>query len=125
MSWQYDPVRDPLDHHFCSRLEYAVSEALGRSDDPRLTGFYCDGMLPPGGPPHSGWEVTREHLIIRTRAFSGKTGQEEYDLILLLGPISRTRYLDGEGPFDYFPKPEANKWFKIDPDQRLIEVALD
>lgn len=125
MNWQYDPVRDPLDRNFCARLEYALSQALGRSDDPRLKGFYCDGIAPPGEPPHSGWQTTSEHLIIRTRAFSGKTGQEEYYLTLLLGPISRSSYLNGEVPFGDIPKPDANKWFTIDPDQRLIEVFLD
>jgi hypothetical protein len=124
MNWNYDPAKDPLDIDFCSELEYALSHALKRSSDPGLKAFWCDGIVPPGEPPHSGWEGSSMHLIIRTTAYIGSTGQDAHEFRILLGPQTRALYLAGKSMSHLIPKPTDGSWYRISAAECWVEVVL-
>jgi hypothetical protein len=124
VTWTYDPSRDPLDAAFCGRLEYALSRALVSSGQDDLKALWCDGILPPGEPPHSGWESANGSLILTSRAFIGPTGQDEYTVRLHLGSAAQAAYFRGERMDHLIPAAEDATWFHIDPDRRNAEIWI-
>ncbi|MEO8588877.1 MAG: hypothetical protein ABI432_05865 [Flavobacteriales bacterium] len=124
MNWTYDQSRDPLNNEFCGRLENAFNSVLNASEIPELKGFWCDGVLPPEEPPHSGWEVTDKHLVIYTKVYMGRSGQDLYECFLFFGPKSSALYLAGEGMDHVIPSPESEDWCWVDSLKRYVEARF-
>jgi hypothetical protein len=114
-----------VDNDFCVHLEYVICNALKYSDDDRINGFWCDGVildLPDNAYSH---KFVNDNRQITLKAFVGKDGQEEYELTLKFGVKALSRFARNLDIMVCIPNPDEKNWFKIDTEQRKIELQLD
>lgn len=116
-----------LDQAFCEYLEWRVIgsalEILSKTDE-RLKGFWCDGILL--------FDIENEYLkkqindkrSVVMKAFSGKTGQEEYELTLLFGRKALSRYSRDLRLEGCVPDAEISDWLEVDPIKKKIVLRL-
>lgn len=109
---------------FCSALEYLLTRLLRSSSLPECKGFWCDGVsahLPDKyyQPSHVSFS---KQLIFR--AFSGKTGQEEYELILHLSSQAVLTYTRQAEMSEHLPDTNAENTFDIDVDKRRMWLTI-
>lgn len=113
-----------LDNEFCNFLEYQLTSAFENSDDEAVKGFWCDGViLPPNENKYSKKSIndTREVAAI---AYMGKSGQEEYQLVIKFGKKAVSRYAGDLDIKDSIPDPKEKGWYIIDPDKKKIVIQL-
>ncbi|HWJ28915.1 MAG TPA: hypothetical protein VNS32_20390 [Flavisolibacter sp.] len=113
-----------LNRDFCEFLEYEITKALKANLDERLKGSWCDGVL----LPHSENEYSKKHVndkrqIVMT-AFSGKSGQDQYELVLHFGRKAISRYARDLSIKEYLPDIDCN-WLEVDPVNKQMLVQLD
>lgn len=113
-----------LDKDFYISLEYAISEALAASTEEAIKGFWCDGVMPVEPDSHYSPKHVNDHRAIRLRAFVGKDGQTEYDLVVKFGPKALSRYSRGLSIQDCITANSEENWLTIDTNARRIEVKL-
>ncbi|WP_146166473.1 hypothetical protein ABZR88_16885 [Mucilaginibacter yixingensis] len=69
--------------------------------------------------------VVAAEKAIATTAWLGSTGQDVYQMIIVLGPISLQRYLKGESITGCLPNAsEPSTWVNMDTDARKISILL-
>jgi len=114
-----------LTKEFCSHLEYRLSQILDETDREELKGFWCDGILSP--PPAEFQNTTEEirHLQkIKTIAWLGKTGQDEYEMTIWLGEKAFEKYFRDENLIECIPNATKRDWVEIMPENKVISVKL-
>ena len=115
-----------LDQEFCEQLEWKIGsamEVLWQTDE-RLKGFWCDGVLLPDSESEYSKKQVNDKRFIMMKAFSGKTGQEEYELTLLFGQKALSTYARDLPIEECLPSPENTNWLQIDPIKKKIVVQL-
>jgi hypothetical protein len=89
-------VKASFNTAFCQLLEYHLSKAFANSSDKKLKYFWCDGI----DEPLIEQQFTSRNITsikeITTQARLGSTGQDKYQMIIVLGLCSRRRALKGE-----------------------------
>lgn len=113
----------PFNQDFCTHLEYSLDfEKLKRED---LKGFWCDGVdhLPTDIKSLAKSRIEKDR-VIKTKAWIGKDGQDEYEMLLNLGDEFMKAYKADSNLIDSIPGREEKDWFDIDIEQRTIEVKL-
>lgn len=113
-----------LDEHFYIYLEWQLSEAFARSDDVSIKPFWCDGILPPTSEYMLSPKSVNDTRKIQLRAFIGKDGQREYDLILNFGTKSLSRYARGLEIESCVPDPEESDWYQLDVSNKTVVIQL-
>jgi hypothetical protein len=107
-----------LEYHLCRMFENSVKE--------KLRGFWCDGIL---WPPFIDSQITKKSVNdtrkIETRAWIGKTGQDEYNMTIRFGKYSLRRYAKGTNLIDCIPSEETMDWIDIDTENKIIEIRLN
>ena len=106
-----------IDADFCEQLEYALTRAWQQSDDPDVSGFWCDGVL-------SGGDSLSRHDELICTAFAGKDGQERFELILKLGPEAQRLQARGLSLATSIPSTEVDDWIRVDTLRKAIRVSL-
>ena len=114
-----------LDQSFCTFLEYEICKAFVNSDKDEIKGFWCDGVLFPENSNNYSQKFVNDNRQIILKAFIGKDGQTEYELILKFGNKSLSRYERNLDIKECLPNPDKTKWFDIDIKKRKIEIQLD
>lgn len=114
-----------IDQEFCDFLEYRISDALVNHSDERLKGFWCDGVLLPDAEiDYSPKTVNDKRKIILT-AYTGKTGQDLYELTMHFGSKSLSRYARGMDITECVPSAETGNWIEVDPVLHKMSIQLD
>ncbi len=114
-----------LDQNFCEFLEYEITKALSNSEDERIKGFWCDGvLLPDSENEYSKKSVNDKRQVVMT-AFTGQTGQDKYELTLRFGRKALNRYPRDLRLEECVPNPEDNNWLDIDPKNKKMVLQLD
>ena len=119
-------IEMPFNEDFCSRLEYRICFELEQSDDPELKGFWCDGISwRPNEIPLTKKSVNDKRKI-ETKAWIGKTGQDEYKATIYFGTKALSRYASGTELTDSIPDLESQTdWIEIDIANKTIEIKLN
>ena len=119
-----------FNEEFCTTLEYTLCSIFSNCKDEELKGFWCDGV---SWAPYFNPEVNRDYLSIEkvkerqdieTSARMGISGQDEYEMKILLGENSLRKYLNSESLIDCIPSWENNDWVEIDTIECKIEINL-
>tara|TARA_A100000171_G_scaffold51683_1_gene66751 strand:+ start:922 stop:1269 length:348 start_codon:yes stop_codon:yes gene_type:complete len=104
---------------FCSKLEYALTDAFKESNESELKGFWCDGIQ------HDEFNTQKllRDKVIKTTAWIGKDEQMRYDMLIHLGTkslekITRNKELDSCIPSS------IEQRLEISLDDRVVEVHL-
>jgi hypothetical protein len=74
-----------FDRKFCDLLEYEICRYFENNHNENTKGFWCDGVL---------FERADERTAY-FKIFTGKTGQTEYKLTLIIGEKTLSRYKKG------------------------------
>lgn len=114
-----------LDHDFCGHLEYVICCALEDSDEESTRGFWCDGVLLPLHKQYYSQKFVNDMRHVSMKAFVGKNGQTEYELILKFGNKALSRYARNLNIIECVPSPDIPDWFSINIEKRVIEIQLD
>ncbi len=111
---------------FCTELEYRICYELEKSNDPKLKGFWCDGI---SSSPNEN-QLTKKHVNdkrkIETKAWIGKTGQTEYDAIINFGQKALSKYSKGMDLAECIPELQSQtEWIEIDIENKIIKIELN
>ena len=105
-------------------LESHITRTLSLSGNPKLKGFWCDGVL----PPVANNDIVAEQIVcdrsLQLTGFIGKTGQDRYLLTLHFGPKSISRLARDLTLDICFPTAEDGEWIRCDPAKKTIDVTL-
>ena len=114
-----------LDQDFCEFLEYQICKAIEHSDNSQIKGFWCDGIvLNQPDSSYSQKSVNNNRQVI-LKAFIGKDGQTEYELVLKFGNKALSRFERNLDIKECVPSPDNQNWFTIDTKRKKIEIQLD
>ncbi len=114
-----------LNKNFCEFLEYEITKALSGSEDVRLKGYWCDGVLLPNSKSEYSKNVVNDKRQIVMTAFVGKTGQDKYELTLRFGRKALSSYEKDANLEECVPKTKNNNWLNVDPERKKILLQLD
>ncbi len=115
---------------FCLQLEARLGMAFANSKDDELIHFWCDGISwAPFIRDEDNWkylnyENIRKSRKIATIAWLGITGQDQYELTIMIGEQALKKYSYGESIIDCIPEAETTEWVAIDTENGAITVRL-
>lgn len=110
----------PFNQNFCSILECRISEHSEKNS----LAFWCDGIdyLPGDILSLSKGNITR-YKEIRSKAWAGTNGQEEWEIVIGLGEKSIASYLNNESIEPFIPV--SGNWLDLDVENKVIKVSLN
>ncbi|MBU8883042.1 hypothetical protein KSK37_08110 [Kaistella sp. DKR-2] len=114
-----------IDQDFCQFLEYEICKAFEHSDNDQIKGFWCDGILLDQPDSSYSPKYVNDNRQVKLKAFIGKDGQDEYELILKFGNKALSRYARNLDIKKCVPSPDKQNWFNIDTERNKIEIQLD
>jgi hypothetical protein len=117
-----DILNDSFNQDFCTDLEFHLCLTFENSHDDRLNGFRCDGVSHE--PLVKSKKSINDNRQLVTKAWIGKTGQDEYEMTIHFGKYSLRRFAKGTSLADTLPSNQSMHWVKIDTDNRTIEIQL-
>ncbi|MDJ1499457.1 hypothetical protein [Xanthocytophaga agilis] len=71
-----------------------------------------------------GYEAIQKNRKIMTAAWLGSSGQERYEMTIILGELALARHKAGEDLIECVPELDNTEWIYIDPDNKIIEITL-
>lgn len=113
-----------LNRAFCESLEIHITHAFPHFLDESFKHYWCDGVLLPTFEFEYAQKLINDKRQISLIAFLGKTGQDEYELILLFGNKSLSRNARGLDIQDCIPDPENVENYSIDMIKRKLTIQL-
>lgn len=114
-----------IDRNFCEQLEYKICEAFSQLVNESTKGYWCDGVLESESENLYTSKFINDNRKIQLKAFIGKDGQDEYELILHFGLNSLSKVARHLEFIDTFPIDNIDKKFNINIEQRKIEIQLE
>ena len=118
-------MTETLDQTFCDFLEYQLCKAFAHSDNEAIKCLWCDGVLKDQPESHYSIKYINDRRQTRLKAFIGKDGQTEYELILKFGKKALSRFINKLHIQDCVPSPYQSNWLRINTEKKEIEVQLD
>lgn len=113
-----------IDQEFCIFLEYEICKAFQLSDNEQVKGFWCDGVLLPFFENYYSQKFVNDNRKITMTAFTGKTGQDEYELTLNFGKKALSRYARGLAISDCIPDFKKPHSFDIDTTKKKLTIQF-
>jgi len=117
----------PFNEEFCIELENKICTKLEKTEDANLKGFWCDGIS---------WIPTIENQLskkfindnrkIKTTAWLGKSGQDEYTAIIYFGKKALSNYAKDKNLKTCIPENESKTdWIEIEIKNKTIYIKLN
>uniref|UniRef100_UPI004047AFDA hypothetical protein n=1 Tax=Roseivirga sp. TaxID=1964215 RepID=UPI004047AFDA len=110
-----------FNEEFCSSLELHLTLTFKSFTKEELKGFWCDGISSDCVFQRNEDE---DDLKIITKAWLGKTGQDEYEMVIHLGKESKERFRIKAGLIDCLPNHKTTDWLEINLEKRKIDLNL-
>jgi hypothetical protein len=114
-----------INQDFCDYLEYELTKAFRHSDDEKVKGFWCDGVVLPSNEQDYSPKAVNDRRQIVTTAYIGKTGQDPYELTIQFGNQALSRYARGLDIISCVPDPQYPAWMDIDVAKQRLSIQLD
>lgn len=116
-------IQFPFDEEFCSHLEHKLD--FDELEDERVKGFWCDGI---DHFPRDMKSLSKANLEInkqvKTKAWIGKDGQGEYEMIINFGNHSIEKYKQNQSLINCIPDNNFKEWIRIEPEKKEIQIFL-
>jgi len=112
-----------FDQKFCTLLEYHLTEAFSNAEEAELRRFWCDGINLPEESASAAKSVN-DTRNIRTTAWIGNNGQDEYETIITFGRKSLSRYARSLSLDECLPPATDNGWYLIDTQKKTLAIQL-
>lgn len=113
-----------IDKEFCDFLEYEICRMFEHSGGHETKGFWCDGVILSETDAYYSKKFVNDNRRTRLKAFIGKDGQAEYELILHFGNKALSRYARGLDLNECIPDPRHENWFTLDVEHKKMEIQL-
>lgn len=114
-----------FDEDFCSFLEFHLSGTFWYSKDNNIRAFWCDGIY----RTESDSCYTKKHINdkrqIKFTADLGVSGQTQYKMTMNFGKKALSRISRDLDIKECIPSHERSDWYKVDIDNKTIEIQLD
>lgn len=114
-----------IDQEFCEFLEYEICKAFEHSNDDRIKGFWCDGVLLNQPDNAYSQKFVNDNRQVTLKAFIGEDGQTEYELTLKFGNKALSRFARNLDINQCIPNPDRLNWLDIDTEVNKIVIQLD
>ena len=124
MNLKNEIIKESFNEDFCVQLEYHLTRTLESSEDKKLKGFWCDGILMPFIESQLTKKNVNDTRKIITKAWLGYGGQGEYEMTINFGPDSLRRYANGTDLTESLPSTDSLDWVTLDMDKKIIELQL-
>nr|WP_299488442.1 hypothetical protein [uncultured Allomuricauda sp.] len=119
-------IEIPFNEEFCTQLEYRICHELEKSTDPKLKGFWCDGVSLFPTENQLTKKYVNDKRKIETKAWIGKSGQTEFKATVHFGKKALSKYAKGTELTECIPDLESqSEWIEIDLENKNIEIKLD
>jgi hypothetical protein len=117
-------IKEPVfNQDFCSLLEYSIP--FDQLEDESVRNFWCDGVDPiPFDIKNLALENLKLHRRIKTRAWTGVSGQEIYEMTIHFGNKSIKCFEQKLSLDECIYSENADNWVKVNPDEKTIEIKL-
>jgi len=112
-----------FDQRFCELLEYHLTKAFSNADEAELRRFWCDGINLPEESEIAAKSINDTRKI-RTKAWIGNNGPDEYETIITFGSKSLSRYARDLNIDECLPPATENGWYLIDTQKKTLEIQL-
>ena len=113
-----------INKDFCELLEYKITNAFENSADAELKAYWCDGILLPTFDFQYSSKYVNDNRQVTFSAFIGVDGQDEYNVSLLFGKKSLSKYARGLDISDCIPDFIESESFKIDKLKKRVWIQL-
>ena len=114
-----------IDQEFCEYLEYEICRAFEHTDNEQIKGFWCDGVLLDQDENAYSQKTVNDTRQINLKAFIGKDGQTEYELVLKLGSKALSKYARNLDIRECLPGPDNLEFMVVDIERKRIEIRVD
>lgn len=112
-----------FNQEFCSYLEHKLD--FSHLNNSKIIGFWCDGINHiPFDLKSLAKSNIQQNKMIKTKAWIGLNGQEEYEMTIRFGEKSIENYQNDLGLIDCIPDDNYGDWIKIKPDKKEVEIKL-
>lgn len=114
---------------FCEELEYTLCYVFDHCNDVELKRFWCDGV---SWSPYYNAQVNADYLsvlkvkergFIETTAHLGVSGQDRYEMKIVLGKLALSLYENNKSLASSIPSKEVD-WIEINIEDCSIEIKL-
>jgi hypothetical protein len=113
-----------LNKGFYEHLAFTITKLLEQSNDPAVKGFWCDGIVETMHEVSYSKKFINDNRKIILKVFIGKTGQDEYELVLHFGPQALSKHARDLDLADCIPHVYDENLFFIDTNIRKLEILL-
>ncbi len=108
---------------FCTYLSFKLNfDDLGIDE---IKAYWCDGI---DSIPRNIIDLSKSNILknksIITKAWIGKSGQDEYEMEILLGDESIILYEQNESLIPCIPTSDFKDWINIDTSRKHIQIQL-
>ena len=112
-----------FNEEFCANLEHALP--FNRLADEDLHGFWCDGIDPiPYDIENLALDALKRNRKIKTRAWTGRSGQEIFEMTIHFGEKSIACFEKDLSLEDCIYSGNPDDWISVEPNQKKIAVKL-
>lgn len=113
-----------LDNIFCEYLENEICKAIQIYPTNETKDFWCGGVLlsEPFNTYTTDYIIENKQVLLK--AYVGKNGQEEYDLILKFGELALSYQAKNMDIINCLPNIELTNWLSIDTNKKTIVIHL-
>ncbi|WP_422083764.1 hypothetical protein [Ulvibacterium sp.] len=119
-------IKTPFNEEFCNQLEYRICHEFEKSNDPKLKGFWCDGVSWSTSENQLTKKYVNDKRKIETKAWIGKTGQTEFKAIVHFGKKALSKYAKGMDLTECIPNSESQaEWIEIDLKNKIVEIRIE
>ncbi len=117
-------LKGPIfNQNFCSLLEYSLP--FEQLENKELRGFWCDGIESiPYDIENLALNRLKQNRSVKTRAWTGVSGQDIYEMTILFGEQSINCFEQGLSLEGCIYSENADDWIKVEPDKKKIEIRL-
>ena len=105
-------------------MEYHLTRTFGNSEDQKMKGFWCDGVLMPLIESQLTKKSVNDRRKIVTKAWLGYDGQGEFELTINFGEKSLSRYAKNSDLADCLLSEESTEWITLDIEQKTMGLQL-
>jgi myosin-crossreactive antigen len=117
-------IKESFNEDFCVQLAYHLTRTFGNSEDKKLKGFWCDGVMMPFIESQLTKKSVNDTKKIVTKAWLGYNGQGEFEMTINFGETSRECYAKGSDLTDSLPSEESMDWIILNIERKTIELQL-
>ena len=116
-------VEPPFNKGFCAVLEYRLD--FSQFENENIRSLWCDGIDHlPIDPKSLSTSNLKQNAFIKTKAWIGKDGQDEYEMAIHFGPEALSSYINRKDLTACIPESASDEWIKINPERKQIEIKF-